>query len=141
MYYLARRGGEYARVVCLSWLASEFIKDLGSLPLKRFHQPTNILLHFDLVHCQRDDFLGLTGTPTAAEGRDYSLQLIATNPLGSQVLSNVFRIYQNRSMSTLAAVKRETKSYRWPAFMFAYMTGLAYLLSFGVFQIGSLLGF
>ena len=44
-----------------------------------------------------------TGTPTVAEGRDYSLQLVATNPLGSQVLSNVFRIYQNRSSSTLVA--------------------------------------
>jgi VCBS repeat-containing protein len=44
-----------------------------------------------------------SGTPTAAEGRDYSLQLVATNPLGSQVLSNVFRIYQNRSSSTLLA--------------------------------------
>jgi VCBS repeat-containing protein len=44
-----------------------------------------------------------TGTPTAVEGRDYSLQLVATNPLGSQVVSNVFRIYQNRSSSTLLA--------------------------------------
>jgi hypothetical protein len=43
-----------------------------------------------------------SGTPTAAEGRDYSLQLIATNPLGSQTLSNVFRIYQNRASNTLA---------------------------------------
>jgi ferrous iron transport protein B len=44
-------------------------------------------------------------------------------------------------MSTLATVKRETHSYRWPAFMFAYMTVLAYLMSFGVFQVGRLLGF
>jgi hypothetical protein len=44
-----------------------------------------------------------TGTPTALEGRDYSLQLVATNPLGSQVLSNVFRVYQNRATNTLAA--------------------------------------
>jgi len=44
-----------------------------------------------------------TGTPTAVEGRDYSLQLVATNPLGSLVVSNVFRIYQNRSSNTLLA--------------------------------------
>lgn len=44
-------------------------------------------------------------------------------------------------MSTLATVKRETHSYRWPAFMFAYMTVLAYLMSFTVFQVGRLLGF
>ncbi|MCW1922135.1 Ig-like domain-containing protein [Luteolibacter arcticus] len=44
-----------------------------------------------------------TGTPTAVEGRDYSLQLVATNPLGSQVVSNVFRVYQNRASGSLAA--------------------------------------
>ncbi|MCW1883826.1 Ig-like domain-containing protein [Luteolibacter flavescens] len=43
-----------------------------------------------------------SGTPTAVEGRDYSLQLVATNPLGTKVLSNVFRIYQNRVSNTLA---------------------------------------
>lgn len=32
------------------------------------------------------------GTPTAAEKRDYSLRLVATNPLGTQVTSNVFQI-------------------------------------------------
>ena len=53
----------------------------------------------------------------------------------------VFFAISCQCMSTLAAVKRETKSYRWPAFMFAYMTGLAYLLSFSVFQVGRLLGF
>ena len=41
----------------------------------------------------------------------------------------VFFAISCQCMSTLAAVKRETKSYKWPAFMFVYMTGLAYLLS------------
>ncbi len=53
----------------------------------------------------------------------------------------VFFAISCQCMSTLAAVKRETKSYKWPAFMFAYMTGLAYLLSLAVFQIGRALGF
>jgi ferrous iron transport protein B len=53
----------------------------------------------------------------------------------------IFFAVSCQCMSTLAAVKRETKSYKWPAFMFAYMTGLAYLLSFTVFQVGRLLGF
>lgn len=44
-------------------------------------------------------------------------------------------------MSTLAAVKRETMSYRWPAFMFAYMTSLAWLSAFAVYQGGRMLGF
>jgi ferrous iron transport protein B len=53
----------------------------------------------------------------------------------------VFFAISCQCMSTLATVKRETKSYRWPAFMFAYMTGLAYVLSLAVFQIGQALGF
>jgi len=53
----------------------------------------------------------------------------------------VFFAISCQCMSTLATVKRETKSYRWPAFMFAYMTGLAYVLSLAVYQIGRALGF
>ncbi|HEY6078216.1 MAG TPA: ferrous iron transport protein B [Polyangiaceae bacterium] len=53
----------------------------------------------------------------------------------------VFFAISCQCMSTLAVTKRETKSYKWPAFMFAYMTGLAYVLSLAVFQIGSLLGY
>jgi ferrous iron transport protein B len=37
-------------------------------------------------------------------------------------------------------VRRETKSWRWPAFLFAYMTALAYLASLLVYQGGRLLG-
>ncbi len=44
-------------------------------------------------------------------------------------------------MSTLAVVRRETRSWRWPAFMFAYMSALAYAASFAVYQGGTLLGF
>src|SRR2546423_12457585 len=44
-------------------------------------------------------------------------------------------------MSTLAVVRRETRSLRWPAFLFGYMTALAYVTSLVVFQGGRLLGF
>ncbi len=44
-------------------------------------------------------------------------------------------------MSTLAVVKRETGGYRWPLFLFAYMTVLAYVVSLLVYQGGKLLGF
>lgn len=44
-------------------------------------------------------------------------------------------------MSTLAVVKRETRTWRWPMFLFGYMTALAYATSFVVFQTGRLLGF
>lgn len=44
-------------------------------------------------------------------------------------------------VSTLAVVRRETASYRWPLFLFGYMTFLAYFCSLAVFQIGKLLGY
>jgi ferrous iron transport protein B len=40
--------------------------------------------------------------------------------------------------STLAVIRRETKSWAWPAFTFAYMTVLAYLGALAAFQIGVL---
>jgi ferrous iron transport protein B len=43
-------------------------------------------------------------------------------------------------MSTLAVVKRETGGYRWPLFLFAYMTVLAWAVTFVVYQGGRLLG-
>lgn len=42
-------------------------------------------------------------------------------------------------MATLATVKRETNSWKWPLFMFIYMTGLAYVVAVGINQIGLLL--
>jgi ferrous iron transport protein B len=43
-------------------------------------------------------------------------------------------------MSTLAVIRRETASLRWPAFLFGYMTVLAWIVSFCVYQGGRLLG-
>jgi ferrous iron transport protein B len=53
----------------------------------------------------------------------------------------VFFALACQCMSTLAVVKRETRSWRWPAFLFAYMTALAWCASFAVYQGGTLLGF
>lgn len=43
-------------------------------------------------------------------------------------------------MATLATVKRETNSWRWAAFMFVYMTALAYLSAVGIHQLGRAFG-
>jgi ferrous iron transport protein B len=43
-------------------------------------------------------------------------------------------------MATLAAVKRETNSWKWAAFMFVYMTGLAYLAAVGIHQLSRFFG-
>ncbi len=43
-------------------------------------------------------------------------------------------------MSTLATVRRETNSWKWPWFMFAYMSLLAYGAAVAIHQIGRLFG-
>jgi ferrous iron transport protein B len=41
--------------------------------------------------------------------------------------------------STLMVIKRETNSWSWAAFTFFYMTTLAYLAAFVVYQVGAML--
>jgi len=53
----------------------------------------------------------------------------------------VFFALSCQCMSTLMVVYRETRSVRWPLFMFSYMTALAYVASLLVYQGGRLLGF
>ncbi len=53
----------------------------------------------------------------------------------------VFFLLACQCMSTVAIVRRETNSWRWPAFMVSYMLVLAYVASLIVYQGGHLLGF
>ena len=53
----------------------------------------------------------------------------------------VFFLLACQCMSTVAIVRRETNSWRWPLFMVGYMLVLAYVASLIVFQGGHLLGF
>jgi ferrous iron transport protein B len=46
----------------------------------------------------------------------------------------VFFAFAMQCMSTLAVVRRETGGWKWPAIQFAYMSALAYVSSFVVFQ-------
>ena len=47
----------------------------------------------------------------------------------------IFYMLAMQCMSTLAVVRRETKSWKWPAIQLAYMTGLAYVMSLIVYQL------
>jgi ferrous iron transport protein B len=42
--------------------------------------------------------------------------------------------------ATLAVIRRETNSWRWPAFAFTYMTVLAYLGALATYQVGTWVG-
>lgn len=57
--------------------------------------------------------------------------------LASGVSLLLFYVFAMQCMSTLAVVKRETRSWKWPVFQFIYMTGLAYVLSLIVYQVFS----
>jgi ferrous iron transport protein B len=52
----------------------------------------------------------------------------------------VFFLLACQCMSTIAVVRRESGSWKWPLFLFSYMTVLAYLTSLLVYQGGRLLG-
>lgn len=53
----------------------------------------------------------------------------------------VFYVFAMQCVSTVAVVRRETNSWKWPLFQTLYMTSLAWILAFLTYQIGSRLGF
>jgi ferrous iron transport protein B len=53
----------------------------------------------------------------------------------------VFYVFALQCVSTVAIVRRETNSWKWPAFQWAYMTALAWVLAFITWHGGRLLGF
>ncbi len=65
------------------------------------------------------------------------------NPLTGEPVYNLatalslllFYVFAMQCMSTVAVVKRETKSWKWPAIQFAFMTGLAYLSGLLAYQL------
>ncbi|MBK8519371.1 MAG: ferrous iron transport protein B [Chitinophagaceae bacterium] len=66
----------------------------------------------------------------------------AVKPDGSKVYNLatglsllIFYVLAMQCMSTLVIVKRETRSWKWPAIQLVYMTGLAYLMSWVVYRI------
>jgi ferrous iron transport protein B len=55
--------------------------------------------------------------------------------LATGVSLMIFYVFAMQCMSTLAIVKRETRSWKWPVIQFTYMTVLAYLMSLLAYQL------
>jgi ferrous iron transport protein B len=55
--------------------------------------------------------------------------------LASGLSLMIFYVFAMQCMSTLAVVKRETRTWKWPIIQLIYMTGLAYLMSLIVYQL------
>ena len=52
----------------------------------------------------------------------------------------IFFVFAMQCLSTVAVVRRETQTWKWPIFQLAYMTGTGYLLAVAVFQLSRLFG-
>jgi len=96
----------------------------------------------------REVFVGTMATLySVGDDDDGSLLLkekmkAAVRPDGSPVFSlatglslMIFYVFAMQCMSTLAVVKRETRSWKWPVIQLVYMTALAYLMSWVVYQL------
>ncbi|HEV2483773.1 MAG TPA: ferrous iron transport protein B [Puia sp.] len=55
--------------------------------------------------------------------------------LASGVSLMIFYVLAMQCMSTLAVVRRETRSWKWPVIQLVYMTGLAYVMSLIAYQL------
>jgi ferrous iron transport protein B len=71
----------------------------------------------------------------------------AKKPDGSRVYSTAtglallaFFVLACQCMSTVAAIKRETRSWRWPAFVLAYTYALGYVAAVLVYQVSAVFG-
>jgi len=96
----------------------------------------------------REVFVGTMATLYSVEADDdlslRSKLQTATHEDGTKVYTlpaalslMVFYVLAMQCMSTLAVVKRETKTWKWPVFQFVYMTVLAYGMSWLVFNLFS----
>ena len=87
----------------------------------------------------REVIVGTLGTLYGADPATQSLSLQAALrhglTLGGAMALVVFFAFAMQCTSTLAIVKRETNSWKWPALQFAYMSALAYIAAFATNQI------
>src|SRR6185503_6024273 len=96
----------------------------------------------------REVFVGTMATIYSVGDDDEGDRLLkekmkaATRPDGTAVFNlptglslMIFYVFAMQCMSTLAVVRRETKTWKWPIIQLVYMTGLAYLMSLLVYQL------
>ncbi|MDO9549005.1 MAG: ferrous iron transporter B, partial [Candidatus Marinimicrobia bacterium] len=72
--------------------------------------------------------------------KDKLIQDPAYSPLMALALMIVIMVYIP-CLATLAMVKKELGSWKWPAFQAGYTLLVAFIMAVGIYQIGSLLGF
>jgi ferrous iron transport protein B len=87
----------------------------------------------------REVMVGTMGTPYGADPETQSLSLQTALhhdlPLGGAVALMVFFAFALQCTSTMAVVRRETNSWKWPVVQFVYMLTLAYLAAWATNSI------
>jgi ferrous iron transport protein B len=81
-----------------------------------------------------EELAGLLRAEKRADGRPLYTPLVAVTLM-------VFYVFALQCVSTIAVVRRETNSWKWPLFQWAYMGALAWGMAFLTYQGGRLLGF
>jgi ferrous iron transport protein B len=136
-----------------SELNSKLLENSYAGYMGRFIEPAIKPLGFDwkigisliTSFAAREVFVGTMATIYSSSEDEIALrEKIASqkNPItGEKVYSYatclsllVFYLFAMQCMSTMAVVKRETKSWKWPIFQFLYMGALAWISSFIVFN-------
>ncbi len=91
---------------------------------------------------------GCCGTSPATRSRFSSVLLSQKDASGQRFYTPlrcvsliVFYMFALQCTSTLAIVRKETGSWRWPLLQFVFMTAFAYLSALCVYQLGLYLGF
>lgn len=93
-----------------------FVGTMATLYSVGENNEEKLLLHDKLKAAKKED-----GTPLFTLATGISLM--------------VFYLFAMQCMSTLAVVKRETQTWKWPIIQFVYMTGIAYIMSFIAYQL------
>ena len=71
-------------------------------------------------------------------------EAIKNDPIFSPLVAfslMIFTLLYSPCFAALAVLKRETNSWKWTGFTFLYSTILAWIASFAIYQIGTLLGY
>lgn len=167
--FLNRAGTVILTVAVLLWFMSSYPKPPVGAPLDAEHTAITYSFAGKLGHvieplvrpigfdwriavalipgfAAREVMIGALGTVYAVEGGEGQVaQALGTKIAQSWSLATalslmIWYVLAPQCISTIAVTRRETNSWRWPAFMLFYMAALAYGGSFLVFHVARWMG-
>lgn len=103
---------------------------IGSFAARELMISTMAQIYAHPGDAEEGDGLGLAETLRATDPQTGQPRMSAASAYSLLA----FYVYALLCLSTVAAARRETGGWRWPIFMLAYMTALAYFAAFVVYQ-------